>query len=387
MKKVLFVATVYKFLNFEKNDMKILKEMGFEIHTATNMSNEDWLKDDGCLDSLNVVKHHIDFSRSPFSFNNLKAYIQLRNLINDNSFSLIHCHTPIAGAITRIAALKARNNGTKIIYTSHGFHFNKFSSLKDWLFYFPIEYLLAPITDMIITINKEDFGIINKFLVKEKRYIPGVGINCDLIKNTVLPEKRIKSLKKELGLPEEAFIIINIGELSSRKNQVVIIKAMASLKNLNIYLIICGTGNQEQKYRKLINYYGLEKRVLLIGQQTYEKVIELCHIANIGILPSIIEGLGLAGLEVMAAGKPVIGSNVQGIKDYVIDQETGLLCNPWSVEDYIYAIKRFYQDSILLEKCSKNAYLKSKSFDISESKKLMVENYNYILKGNKNNEI
>lgn len=105
MKKVLFVATVFKFLYFEKSDMEILKSKGYEIHTATNMHSEDWLQDDKTLDYLELHKHQIDFERKPYAKSNITAYKQIQKLLEEE-FSLMHCHTPIADAIARIAAIK-----------------------------------------------------------------------------------------------------------------------------------------------------------------------------------------------------------------------------------------------------------------------------------------
>lgn len=88
VKKVLFVATVFRFLHFEKSDMEILKKKEYEIHTATNMTGYDWLSDDGSLDYLELHKHQIDFGRSPFSKNTFEAYRQLKVLLKEEHFDV-----------------------------------------------------------------------------------------------------------------------------------------------------------------------------------------------------------------------------------------------------------------------------------------------------------
>lgn len=377
MKRALMVATVFKFLNFEKSDIEILQSMGYEVHTATNMHEAKWLQDDGTFKDSPIIRHQIDFGRSPFSKDNIKAYKQLKKLLSEYQFELIHCHTPVAAAITRIAAIKTRRKGTKVVYTSHGFHFHKSSSKKDWILYYSMEWLLAFLTDMIITINHEDYNVARKLKAKECRYIPGVGIDVQKIRNMEVDRE---GLRKEIGVPSNAFLLLAIGELSARKNQSVIIKALKKLNNTNIYLAICGTGEKRFEYEQLIKQYGLEKQVRLLGQREHIWVMKLCHICDVGVLPSTIEGLGLAGLEIMAAGKPVIGSNVHGIKDFVKDNLTGYSCAPNDIDGFAKAIDQFMKNEKLYRLCAINAKKMAEHFDIKRTRELMIENYEYITK-------
>lgn len=373
--KVLFVATVYKFLNFEKSDMEILKGMGYEVHTATNMSESNWLNDDGTLDYLDLKKHQIDFGRSPFSKNSILAYKQLKKLFGKEYFDLIHCHTPVAAAICRLAAINTRRRGTKVIYTDHGFHFHKTSGIKNWLLFYPVEYLMAIFTDMLITINKEDWDVIKKFKVKKKRYIPGVGVDVKHIASMILNRADVR---KEFGIPEDAFALLSIGELSIRKNQEVIIRAIAQINCSNIYYVICGTGDREEYLRQLSKVLGVEDKVIFTGYQSHDNVIRLAHAIDLGALPSLIEGLGLAGIETMAAGKPVVASGVHGIKDYVIDGVTGITCQPNSVSQFKVAIERFYRDKIFYNQVASNVVNKAKEFDVRRVKELMKQYYSEV---------
>lgn len=372
MKKALMVATVFKFLNFEKSDMAILKEKGYEVHTATNMRESDWLKDDGSLDYLKVKKHQIDFGRTPFSKQSFIAYTQLKKLLKKEKFDVIHCHTPVAAAITRLAAHKSRKQGTKIIYTSHGFHFHKTSGKKNWFIYYPIEYIMAFLSDMIITINKEDYKIIQRFHVKQKRYIPGVGVNVKYIAEMQVDRLKVR---KRFGLPQDGFIIVSVGELSERKNHEVIIRAIAESDLPNLYYIICGEGERRSYLESMIENLGMGDRVILAGQQSHEEVLELYHASDVGALPSLIEGLGLAGIETLAAGKPLVASGVHGIKDYVINQKTGIRCNPTDPKSFCLAIEEFAKNRELYEKCCIEAKKIAFVFDIEKVKRMMKENY------------
>lgn len=375
MKKVLIVATVYHFLNFEKSDIQILKNMGYEIHTATNMEGEKWLQDDGTFDDIDIIKHQIDFSRSPFSIKSLKAYEELRSLIKNYQFDIIHCHTPVAAAITRIAALHVRGKKAYMIYTCHGFHFNKKSGLRNWILYYPLERMLAHFTDMIITINKEDYGVINKFKVKEKRYIPGVGVDIEGISSISVDKI---AFRRSMGISSSAFVIMSIGELSDRKNQQVILQAIAKLKDKNIIYVMCGTGSKKNDYEVLVNDLGIKDQVIFTGQRDHDWVMRFSHCIDLGAIPSKIEGLGLAGIEMLAAGKPLVGSNVHGIKDYLVDGKTGISCDPEDAEEFAKAIFKLKNDKEYYNLCMKNAYGMAKKFDEKISKKMMLENYKIV---------
>lgn len=372
MKRALIVATVFKFLNFEKSDIQILIDMGYEVHTATNMQEADWLRDDGTFDGINIQRHQINFGRVPFSKDSLAAYKELKRLIKMYHFDVIHCHTPVAAAITRIAAQDARKHGTYIIYTCHGFHFNKKSSKKDWLLYYPMEMVLAPFTDMIITINKEDNCVLKKFKVEKKHYIPGVGIETAHIAGLKADRKE---MLESIGIPEKAFVILTIGELSSRKNQQIILNALGKINDKNIYYVLCGTGEKLNEYRVLAKNLGINNNVIFMGQKDHEWVMKLSHVVDLGAIPSTIEGLGLAGVEMLAAGTPLIGSNVHGIKDYLVDGVTGISCNPDDVNAFTKAILKMKNDHKYYEICKNNAFSMAQEFDIYKSQARMKKYY------------
>ena len=107
--------------------MRMMSEKGWEVHYAS-MGEEEILD---CNKSFVVP-----FTRSPFKLSNITAYKQLKKIINQENYDIIHTHTPMGSVVTRLAAKKARKNGTKIIYTAHGFHFFKGAPLLNWLIYY-----------------------------------------------------------------------------------------------------------------------------------------------------------------------------------------------------------------------------------------------------------
>jgi len=375
MKKVLFVATVYKFLNFEKNDMSILREKGYEIHSATNMYESEWLKDDGSLDNYIDTKHQINFGRSPFSKNTIVAYKEIQKLLEEQKYDIIHCHTPVAAAILRLASKKYRKNGLKVIYTCHGFHFHRKSSILQWLIFYPIEYITSMWTDMIITINQEDYNLSLKLKSKEKKYIPGVGVDVKAISDKKV---NIHQVRERYNIPENAFVILSIGELSDRKNHKVIIKALSRINKSDIYYVICGTGKLENELIELSKELKISHNVIFTGKLEHDQVVDLCHACDIGALPSRIEGLGLAGIEILSAGKPIVASNIHGIVDYAIDGKTGFTNSPDDVDGFSKSILNLQNNKFVYDTCSMNAIEYASKFDIKETDKFMREYYRII---------
>jgi glycosyltransferase involved in cell wall biosynthesis len=372
-KKVLLVSTIFSFHNlFERNNIKILGELGYEIHCASNGSKALGDRGDyGQIDDLKVVKHQIDFNRTPFSISNIKAYKQLKKLIKENDFQIIHCNTPVGGILGRFAAKKARKKGTKVIYTAHGFHFYKGASLKNWLIYYTAEKICSYYTDVLITINSEDYDLAKrKMKAKEIIYTPGVGINTKKFTNIGVNKEQ---KRKEMGISTSDMILLSVGELIPRKNHELIIHTLAKLNNKNIYYYLVGSGEIDNYLKQLAKNLKVEENVKFLGYRNDIK--ELCNIADIYCFPSIQEGLPVALMEAMACGLPVVCSNIRGNKDLVKNEYGGFLCNPRLVDEFVKSI------NILLEEPEKRTAMGSfnieyiKNFDIDIVDKMMMNIY------------
>ena len=158
MKKVLFVATVVKthIMEFHIPYLKMFQDMGWETAVAARNDYEDPAD---CKIPFCDTYYDIPFERLPWKAANIKAYRELKAIIDREHFDIIHCHTPVGAMIARLAARDARKRGTKVIYTAHGFHFFKGAPVKNWLMFYPAEWLLAPLTDVLVTINNEDYAV------------------------------------------------------------------------------------------------------------------------------------------------------------------------------------------------------------------------------------
>lgn len=382
MKKVLIVASVVSFIEwFNKENIEYLREtLQCEVHIACNFdyfNDTDEARTQKYIETLKqqgIILHNIAFARSPFSTKNIQAYKQLKSIIDSNAFDLIHCHTPTVSMMTRIAARKTRKKGGVVMYTCHGFHFHNASSKKNWLIYYPIEKFLSRFCDYIVTINKEDYNRSKIFHCKNVRYIPSVGVDIRKIQSLTI-DKNEK--KQELGLSPQDTLILSAGELIERKNHEVIIRALAKLKNPNLRYAIAGKGPLREYLADLAEQLGVAKQVIFLGFRT--DVYELYHAADISAFPSKIEGLGLAGVEAMAAGVPLVASNVHGILDYVEDGQTGYAIAPNDVDGFARAIQTLADNPSLRESMKANCIAAVEPFELSHALQVMWSIYDEIL--------
>ena len=358
--------------------------MGYRVDVACNFGFGSTCSDEKIAELKSKLKekgvecYQVDFTRNVMNLiQDDKAYRQVRKLVENNRYDLIHCHSPIGGVIGRIVA---HETGIKVIYTAHGFHFYMGGPKKNWMIYYPIEKLLSRWTDVLITINKEDYGRAKqKFHAKETKYIPGVGVNIDRFELGQEEREQNRKLKREeLAVPEKGFVLLSVGELQDRKNQRVVIKALHELNNPDIYYWAVGKGELFTEYQQLIEKYGLKDKVTLLGFRT--DIVELCDAADCFVHPSVREGLGIAPLEAMAGGLPLISSYVNGIKDYTENGVSGCcLIDPLSVEEMKKAIQKMYENVEFRKKCGINNLKTVKRFDIKNTDEIMKDIYSQFL--------
>lgn len=363
MKKILYTASVdIHFKAFHIPTFKMLKNHGHNIHVASN--GDSYIE---CVDQ----KFDIPFERSPFNKSNIKAYKHLKKIISENNYDIIHCHTPVTSILTRLVARKARKSGTKVIYTAHGFHFFKGAPVLNWLIYYPIERFCARFTDVLITINKEDYERAKRFNVKRVEYIPGVGIDTQSFKNMSV---NIKQKRIELEIPEDAFLILSVGELNKNKNHRVIIKALSKIKNPNIYYCICGQGDSKSNLISLAQRLGIKNAVKFVGFRN--DISEIYKIAQIFAFPSKREGLPVALMEAMAAGLPCVASKIRGNVDLIENLESDFLIKPTDVAGFAKAIKTLIDNTNLRTKMGQYNIKFVTKFDLNNVNPKMLEIYN-----------
>ena len=262
------------------------------------------------MKGMQVSMHQIDFPRNPSDMKHLlHAWRQMDRLIAKNGYTGIHCHTPVAAALTRIIAHRYK---VRVVYTAHGFHFYQGASWKNWLIYYPIEWILSRWTDTLITINQEDYELAKKrFHAKRTVYVQGVGIDVARFSRHMESEAACL-LRESLGIYKGDIAILSVGELSTRKNHAQVIRALAHLNIPDVNYYIVGQGPQEALL-DVARECNMLQRVRLLGFRT--DIPELLHAMDLFVLPSLQEGLPVALMEALASGIPCLASRIRGNVD------------------------------------------------------------------------
>lgn len=366
MKNILILTTVSGFLDkFEKGNIAILQKMGYTVHYAANMEEQHYLYDEQEIRNLGVRIHHIDIARSPYVLNyNIKAYKQLVEIIKKYNICAIHCHTPVGGTLGRLMGWKFKKRNLRVVYTAHGFHFYKGAPLMNNTVYYAAEKFLARYTDILVVINHEDYKNAKRLPLKQggRVYrIPGVGL--DLQRFAPLSSEEKEAGRKKLGIGETDCYIVSVGELNENKNQGIILKALAQMKAegkdiSHIKYGICGTGFYEERIQKQIQDLGLVENVTMYGY--CRNVPEILGCADVSVFPSIREGLGMAGLEALAMGIPLLATNNRGTREYLHPGENGYFCSSTDVKSWIRKIELMKnmpekRRQEMSEKCRKTA--------------------------------
>ncbi|MCI5936092.1 MAG: glycosyltransferase [Lachnospiraceae bacterium] len=378
MSRALILTTTSGFLSqFELNNVRLLQENGYQVHYATNFGVPIYEVKDETLRNMGVVLHHISIEKNPFKIKkNIWALRELIRIIDREQIDVVHCHNPNGGVLGRLAAACSKRK-PYVIYTAHGFHFFEGAPIKNWLFYYPVEKLLARLSDTIITINQEDYARANQFKYKKNggaELIPGVGVNLEQYYPTRDQEMDDRNkLRKELGIPEHGFHIVSAGELNQNKNHIVVIEALAKIARDDIYYSICGEGPIRKELEAKIKECGLSEHVFLRGYRN--DMPQVWKTADLSVFPSIREGMGMVGLEAMASGIPLIAADNRGTREYVTDQKNGLVCKASSAEAFAEAILYMYKNEDQRRMFAETAMETVKKFSLQQAEIRMKQVY------------
>lgn len=377
MKKALMLASVASMIDqFNMENIKILQDLGYEVHVLANFSFGNTTSEERTkafkkeLEEKNIKVYNVPIPRKITSLKEmLKSYKEIKKICEENNYEILHCHSPIGGVLVRLAFRKMRKQGGKLIYTAHGFHFFKGAPLANWLIFYPIERFCARFTDVLITINKEDYKRAQNFKAKKVEYVPGIGIDTKGIKE-IKVDRECKL--KEFNIKENETVLISVGELNANKNQEVIIKAISKI-NKPLKYILCGQGVKEENLRNLAKELGVENKVIFAGYRNDVK--ELLKISDIFCFPSKREGLSVALMEAMASGLPVVCSNIRGNVDLVEEGNGGYLVNCKDVDGFYKKIIYLIENKELMKKYKQFNLYKILDYDVNKVKRITERIY------------
>jgi glycosyltransferase involved in cell wall biosynthesis len=359
-----------KFLPGHHSMIDPLEELGYEVTWASNFTG---YKED--LSKAPCKTVHIDFIRNPFNPKNVKAYKQLIKLLNEEKYDVIHCNTPIGGVLGRICGVIAKV--PVIIYTAHGFHFYQGAPLINRTIFKMAEMWLAHYTDVIITINQEDYEAAQGFKLRNSGkvfYIPGIGVDTTEIKQAT-PKRQ--EILQEIKSNDSAIMLISVGELNKNKNNQVVIEALGKLQNPNIHYILCGIGNKKDDIISLAKNNRIEGNIHFFGYRN--DIPQLLKSCDVFIMPSYREGLSRSIMEAMSAGLPCIVSRIRGNVDLIHDRKGGYLFSLDDVEGFAKHIQKLAENEILREQMGRYNVEAVKQFDVENVKRVMKSIYTEVL--------
>lgn len=353
MKKALVVASVASMIDqFTIPNIIELQRLGYGVDVVANFDDGGSITKERAsalkkrLEAMDVKVVNAPIPRGPFAVCDIiKSYRIIRGLSRENGYGIMHCHSPIGGAVARLGTRRERKRRvTRVVYTAHGFHFYKGAPKKNWLLYYPVEKICARFTDVLVTINSEDFEFaVRKLRAGRVEYIAGVGIDTERFSGAGV-DKAAK--KASLGIPTDAQVVFSVGELNRNKNHETVIRAVAGLDS-HVHYVIAGKGALDTHLTELAKELGVSDRVHLIGYR--EDVAELYRMADVFAHPSYREGLPVSVMEAMASGLPIVASKIRGNVD-LIKESGGFLLSPDDVDGLKNALEKILSDADMRKK-------------------------------------
>lgn len=338
-KRLLITSTDLMMVQFLVPHVINLSNQGFDIDLAcSEVGNRFHEIEEKLAPYVNKI-YKISLRRSPVSIKNFKGYSEMLKVISSGKYDYIWTNEPVMGVVTLLAARQARRrHNTKMMYMAHGFHFYTGAPALNWMIFYPIEKFMARITDLLVTVNHEDFERTKSFRTKKIAYIHGIGINTGRLSRL----NNGSDIRKELGLDPHSFLVLSVGELNKNKNQKTIIDAIHIIPNNNVHYLICGKGDEELNLKNQVSQYGLENRIHFLGYRF--DVMDICSQSDIYIMPSHREGLPVSSLEAMYCGLPLITSDIRGLVDVNKHGVNGFLCRPNDASAFAKYILCLYND-------------------------------------------
>lgn len=352
--RILYVTTIGGTMNFFKYVIKMLLDKGNIVNIASNINESpvpEYYMEWGCK------VFPLSCMRTPIDRGNLLAIKEIKQLVKEEYYDIIHCHTPIASACVRIACRRRSANFGRIFYTAHGFHFFRNAPFKNWIIYYPIEWICAHWTDVLITINHEDYNLAKrKMRAQFVEYVPGIGVDIEKFSSAIVDRKK---KRREIKIPENAKLILSVGELNTNKNHEVVIRAIRQMEDRTLHYVIAGDGSLKEYLERLALELEVKDQIHLLGIRT--DVSELYKVADIYIHPSLREGLPVAVMEAIAAKIPVICSDIRGSRELI---DSRYLFQPKDLDSVKSCIRKVIDED--LSRVVENNYDMLQKFDVSK---------------------
>ena len=278
---------------------------------------------------------------------------KIRRILVENEIDILHTHGGIAGLFGRRAAGKSKT--PVVIHTLHGIHYLHYRNKALRYLHILLERHLSRRTDAVIFVSEADLraGEQHKLVPGAKRILIKNGIDSARFEETEAFEKTKRELKWKLKLDPP--IVGTVARLHRQKGIIDLMRAAGHIHRglPEAKIVVVGGGPLERTLRIEAKKLDLQRFFVILGERREAR--ELLSLFDVFVLPSLWEGLPLALLEAAAMGKPLVATNIDGVREVIRDGETGLLVPPSNPEKLAEAILRLLRDKDLAHKLGENA--------------------------------
>lgn len=336
--KILFICTTDNMIwQFLVPHIKDLISYGAKVDCVCSKTGF-WFDELSEKYGLNMIE--LPMKRMPINLTNWKAYRKLKKLHRENKYDLIYCQQPTGGLLGRFIGKKFK---LPVIYTAHGFFFFKGNNKLKNLIFKSAEKYMAKFTDILITMNDEDFNACQKWKAKNKYKIDGIGLDLEKYQDD---GKNLSELKAELGIEENQKVILSVSEFIPRKNYPTMLRTVKKLyeKRNDFKYLICGTGRDYEEMKSYAKDLGIENVVNFLGYR--RDVNKLMKLSDVFFHQSFQEGLTMGIIEAMQFSLPVVTSDVRGNRD-LIEEGGGFITNPLDEEGQARSLNILLDDQQL----------------------------------------
>ncbi len=285
---------------------------------------------------------------------------------------ILHVHGYAAADFGRLAARLAR---ARLVLHEH------FADPRMPRYQGVADRLLAPWTDAAIAVSRST----REFLVKE-RHVPAGRIRliwngAPLEEFAPISRDRAGRVRGELGIAEDALVVGTVGRLNAQKGHRFLVAAVARLvpRVPRLRLLIAGDGDLAGELRRQAVELGVADRVVFAGHRT--DVPDLLGAIDVFCLSSLYEGTPLALFEAMAAGKPIVSTAVDGCREVLEEDATGLLVPAGDETALAGALERVLLAPSLRQDLARRAREASRRYDVSACVDAMQQLYDEVLAG------
>lgn len=359
MKKILLVA------NHAKEHVR-----KFHIPFIMKMKELDWQVDVACRMDASIPECDYTFDlpcdRNPLRGGLIRSVFTLRQLIQENGYHIVHCHTVTGSLTARAACILLGKYRPLLFYTNHGLHFYKGAPASRWLFGYPLERILAPVTDVLITINDADLQMAKTHLTACGAIARTHGIGVDLTKfrNCALTASEHIGYRQKLGIAPDDFVMVYVAELSRNKNQRSLLDVLSIVRESipGAKLLLIGPDRENGRLQNLAKRRGLSGYVRFLGWR--DDIPQLLRISNVYTASSRSEGLGMNVIEAMACGIPVVAFRNRGHCEIISSGSNGLLTEQGDCAEMAEAVIRLHDSPRLRKQITKQAQRDIEKYDL-----------------------